>query len=111
MPMELAARLLTQRTPAVPDAEFYIGYVDGQPVASSALIATDGTAGVWSVGCVPSHRRRGLGEAMTWHAARRGAAMGCDIANLQASEMGKPIYERMGFRTVALYKTFVRDGY
>jgi hypothetical protein len=55
MPMDLARRLLTLHTVsagAVP------GYVDGEPVASSALIATDGTAGVWNVGCLPSHRRR-----------------------------------------------------
>ncbi len=111
MPMDLARRLLTLHTLSAPGAEFYVGYVDGEPVASSALIATDGTAGVWNVGCLPSHRRRGIGEAMTWHAVRRGAEIGCDIANLQASEIGQPIYERMGFSTVAPYKTFVRPGY
>ena len=111
MPVELARQLLTERVLSLIDAELYVGYVEGAPVASSALIASDGVAGVWNVGCVPSHRKRGLGEAMTWHAVRRGAETGCVMANLQASEMGQPIYARMGFEVVAGYRTFVRDGY
>ena len=111
MPKEIAGRLITPRTLDIAGAEFYVGYIDGAPVASSALIATDAVAGVWNVGCLPSHRRRGLGEAMTWHAVCRGVETGCDIANLQASEMGQPIYERMGFRPIAAYRTFVRAGF
>ncbi|HYM16534.1 MAG TPA: GNAT family N-acetyltransferase [Dehalococcoidia bacterium] len=111
MPMDLVRQLLVTRSLEMLDAEFYVGYVDGEPVASSALIASDRTAGVWNVGCRPSHRKRGLGEALTWHAVRRGAEIGCTTANLQASEMGQPIYARMGFQVVAGYRTFVRDGY
>ena len=66
-------------------------YLDGKPVASSALIASEGVAGVYNVGCVPDARKQGLGEAMTWHAVRRGRELGCDIASLQASDMGRPI--------------------
>jgi hypothetical protein len=36
-----------------------------------------------------------------------GVADGCDVAALQASEMGRPIYERLGFRTVVRYATYV----
>ena len=108
MPREFGARLLNERLLRMPGCELYVGYVDGVPVASSMLCATNGMAGVWNVGCLPSHRKRGLGEAMTWQAVRRGAELHCDIANLQASEMGQPIYERMGFRVVSPYRTFVR---
>jgi GNAT superfamily N-acetyltransferase len=111
MPIDLARRLLNESLLSVPDTELFVGYVDGAPVASSALITSDRVAGVWNVGCIPSHRKRGLGEAMTWHAVRRGAEIGCIMANLQASEMGQPIYGRMGFEVVAGYRTFVRDGY
>ncbi len=40
---------------------------------------------------------------MTARVAADGASAGCDVATLQASEMGYPIYERFGFRTVVEY--------
>jgi ribosomal protein S18 acetylase RimI-like enzyme len=86
----------------------YVGYSDGQPAAASALLVTDSVAGVYWVATAEGFRRRGFGEAMTWHSLREGRAAGCRVATLQASDEGRPIYERMGFRFVAGYKTFVR---
>jgi GNAT superfamily N-acetyltransferase len=86
----------------------YVGYVDGQPVTSSSLLLSGQTAGVYWVGTIETHRKRGLGEAMTWHALREGARRGATVGILQASNMGKPIYERMGFHVVSPYRTFVR---
>jgi predicted acetyltransferase len=65
-------------------------------------------AGVYNVAALPSHRRRGIGEAMTWRSVARGREAGCTVAVLEASEMGRPVYERMGFRVVAPYRTFRR---
>jgi len=45
---------------------------------------------------------------MTWRSVLRGREAGCSVAVLEASELGKPVYERMGFRVVAPYKTFRR---
>lgn len=103
-------RLFTPRSLAAAKSEFYVGYHDGAPVACGALIVTDGLAGVQIIGCVPEARRKGYGEAMTWQAVRRGHELRCDIAGLQASEMGRPIYERMGFEYATGYRTFVRPG-
>jgi hypothetical protein len=110
MPVEMVEQFVHDRVIDVPECEFYVGYLASVPFASSMLWITDGTAGVWNVGCVPAQRKRGLGEAMTWHAVRRGGELGCSVANLQASEMGRPIYERMGFRLVSLYRTFARKS-
>ena len=104
----LASRLLTPRLLEVPDTRWYLGYVDGEPAGASALIMTHRVAGVHFVGTREAFRRRGIGEAMTRHAMQEGAAAGCLLASLQASEMGRPVYERIGFRTVTSYKTFVR---
>jgi hypothetical protein len=38
----------------------------------------------------------------------RGKEQGCTVAILQASEMGEPVYSRMGFRNVAPHKSFQR---
>jgi len=42
-------------------------------------------------------RHRGFGAAMTARVITDGLASGCDTAALQASELGRPIYERLGF--------------
>jgi N-acetylglutamate synthase len=91
-----------------PYAAEFLGFVDGVPVATSVLVATGRTAGVYGVATIPAWRRHGFGEAMTWHAVREGIARGREMANLQASEMGRPIYERMGFRVVAPFLIFAR---
>ena len=44
---------------------------------------------------------------MTMRIVDDGAAAGCEVAILQASEMGRPIYERLGFTTVVDYLGFV----
>lgn len=91
-----------------PDFTAYVGYIDGQPIATSASLVSDRVAGVYNVGTLPEHRGRGIGEAMTCHAVREGVARGAIIAALQSSEMGRPVYERIGFRVVSPYRTFHR---
>ena len=44
---------------------------------------------------------------MTARVAADGVAAGCDVAMLQASEMGGPVYERMGYRSVVEYMGYV----
>jgi len=93
---------------AAENVRCFTGSVDGKPVATSIVILGDQLAGVYSVATVGDVRRRGYGEAMTAHAVRVGAQENnCLIAYLQASEMGRPIYERMGFRELTTYRTYL----
>ena len=85
----------------------YVGYANGDPVVSGLGWRTGRTIGVYSIATVPSARRRGYGAAMTARVVADGVADGCDVAALQASEMGRPIYERLGFRTVVRYAAYV----
>jgi GNAT superfamily N-acetyltransferase len=104
----MTARMMTPRLLDIADSRWYLGHVDGRPVGAAALIMTHRVAGVHYVGALEAYRHRGVGEAMTRHAVREGAAAGCLFSSLQASEMGRPVYERIGFRTITGYKTFVR---
>ncbi len=108
MPIAFAKQLLGPPFLELPGFESYLGLMDGEPVATSTTYASGGTAGVYNVATLSSHRRRGIGEALTWQAVSRGREQGCRVATLQASVMGKPVYEHMGFRTVAPYRTFHR---
>ena len=89
-----------------PDCVVYVGYADGSPVVSGLGWRTGRTIGVYSIATIPSARRRGYAAAMTARVVADGLGAGCDAAALQASEMGRPIYERLGFRAVVRYATY-----
>jgi GNAT superfamily N-acetyltransferase len=90
-----------------PDCVVYVGYAGGDPVVSGLGWRTGRTIGVYSIATIASARRRGYAAAMTARVVADGALAGCDIAALQASEMGRPIYERLGFRTVVTYDAYL----
>jgi hypothetical protein len=92
------------------DVRVFTARLDGVPVGNSIAIRTGEVAGVYGVGTRPQARRRGIGTAVSWAAVGAGRAWGCDPIVLQATEMGLPIYERMGFRTVVRYITFRSGG-
>ncbi len=104
---DVLGRVFTERL--LEDAAWrgYVGYADDRPVAASQLRVTDGVAGIYYVATADAYRQRGFGEALTRHAGLEGAAAGCDMASLQASPMGLPVYERMGFQQVSYYHAYV----
>lgn len=89
-----------------PDVGLCVGYVDGRAVATSRLSCLDGVAEITGVVTDPAYRRRGFGTALTWAAVAEGAARGCTAATLTASELGYPVYVRMGFVPVCVYRTY-----
>ena len=82
---------------------FYTGYVDGEPAATAFGLRGNSTLTLFSVATLPGFRRRGFGTALTMRATNDGLEAGCDLIALQASEMGYPVYERLGFETVVEY--------
>jgi ribosomal protein S18 acetylase RimI-like enzyme len=79
----------------------YVGYIDGEPVSTTAIVCGGGALGVYNVATMPAHQRRGYGEAVMRFAvedAQREFGMGRVI--LQSTVAGYRLYERMGFRTV-----------
>lgn len=73
----------------------FVGRVDGVAVATATAFASDGFCGVYAVATAPWARGRGYGEALSWAAT----TFRPDLpATLQASEMGLPVYLRMGYQ-------------
>ena len=89
-----------------PECVVYVGYEGDDPVVSGLGWQTGRTIGVYSIATIESARRRGYGAAMTARVMADGVLAGRDVAALQASEMGRPIYERLGFRTVVRYAAY-----
>jgi hypothetical protein len=86
-----------------PHLQGFVGYVEGKPVAAAAVYLTHGVAGIGWVGTLSAHRGHRYAEAVTWAAVREGFRRGAAFANLQASPMGRAVYERMGFITPSEY--------
>lgn len=89
---------------------WFVGHLDGEPAACGQLLCTGDVAGVYTIGVRERYRRRGLGEAISRAVLAAGRDQGCEIGVLQASPMGTPVYEQMGFETVTQYHHFVPAG-
>ena len=107
-PSDGAAAVMTPQLFDDPALRAYVGYRGDEPVCTSLLHVTGTIAGIYWVGTLAAQRGRGFGEVMTAHAALEGRALGCLRASLQASAMGQPVYERMGFRQNRDYRNFER---
>jgi GNAT superfamily N-acetyltransferase len=76
-----------------------LGRLNGQPVATNIILNGAGVVGVYGIAVIPSARGKGIGAAITLKPildARDQA--GYNYAVLFSSEMGAPVYERIGFR-------------
>jgi ribosomal protein S18 acetylase RimI-like enzyme len=78
----------------------YLAREDGQVVAVGFGVFGDRIAGVFNIATVPAYRGRGYGRAITSRIVADGIDRGADLAYLQSSEDGYPLYQSMGFRTV-----------
>ena len=110
MPAGMGTVAISDSVLAHPDTELYLGYADAVPVATTLLQQSNRVAGIYFVACEAGYRRRGYGEALTWAGVAGGAARGASFASLQASEMGRPVYTRMGFESLVDYHGYVSPG-
>ena len=82
----------------------WVAFADERAIGTAVAVVGHGVVGVYLVAVVDAARRRGFGEALTWRATLSDPAL---PATLQASSMGKPPYERMGYRTIATCQTWL----
>lgn len=72
----------------------WIGYVNGQPVATSGAWTAHGVTEIEWITTRGAHRGAGIGAAMTSRAVQADPAI---PSVLVASDDGRPVYERLGF--------------
>jgi len=91
------------------NAAAFLARLDGCAAGIAMTLVSHGVAGIYWVGCTEEARKRGLGGAVTAAAVNAGFDLGAEVAALQASPMGEPIYRRMGFETIFDYRLFMRS--
>ena len=82
----------------------------GGRVVATGLATVNGPVGwLGAIAVEAELRRRGIGRAITEELCRRLRAAGCATLSLEATEAGRPLYERMGFRPFTTYHQLQAD--
>ncbi len=79
------------------DIPFFLVYHEEEPVGTVIMYTTGTILGVHALGIDPDHRNQGYATEIMHHVLNIGLAQGASMATLQASEMAKNMYLKMGF--------------
>jgi ribosomal protein S18 acetylase RimI-like enzyme len=84
--------------PHLPNLRLYQARVDGEAAAVLATLDSGDDLGFYFVATDPDRRGRGLASRLMSIAMVEGRERGLATTSLQSSVMGRPIYERLGFK-------------
>lgn len=90
------------------DVALFVGHLPEGPVATARLSCYGDVGEILGVATQPSHRRQGLGTALTWAAMAEAKRRGCTALTLNSSALGYGLYRRIGFVPAGHYLTYVR---
>jgi ribosomal protein S18 acetylase RimI-like enzyme len=97
-----ANRILSRESPQ----HFYIGYLDGKPIATAEVTLAGDVAGIYGVVTLEQYRRRGIGSALTARPLIDARDIGYRTGVLQASADGLGVYRRLGFQEFGVVREF-----
>jgi GNAT superfamily N-acetyltransferase len=83
---------------------------DGEIVGTGVASAHGAVGWVGTIFVAESERGHGLGRALTEATMAELQHLGCETQVLVATDMGRPVYERLGFATRTFYRTFELEG-
>jgi GNAT superfamily N-acetyltransferase len=85
----------------------YLGRINGESVGVSGVAYAAGVAGVYNVGTLEAYRGKGIGRALTLAPLLDARERGYRVGVLHASEMGLPVYRRLGFQQYCQIQHYV----
>lgn len=88
----------------------YLGYWQGEPVATASTVAGSGVVGLYQVATLPQARGFGLGTVISLAALQDARQRGQRQAILHSTTMGLNIYRRLGFEPVTDFDIYLWSG-
>ena len=85
---------------------YYLVYDQNELIGTVISHKTQKTWGIHSLGIIPNMRGKGYATQIMHHLINKGIEQKCDLATLQASQMAKSMYERMGFITEFIMRNY-----
>lgn len=87
--------------------EFYRAFYQGEPVGTAIVYQTGDIVGIHGVGIIPEMRRQGFAEEIMEFVLNRAMSLNAIYVTLQASAMGKGLYDKLGFKEDFTIKTYM----
>ena len=84
-----------------PGVDVFLARQHGEAISSVQTTRMGATVGIWAMGTAEGHQRKGAGQALLNHVIGYHAGQGATLFFLCATAVGQPLYERVGFRTLA----------
>lgn len=86
----------------------WLAMAGDQPVSTARMLVHPGTgfASLWGGGTAPAWRGRGIYRALVARRMRVAAELGCEYLQVDATDMSRPILERLGFRALSVTTPF-----
>lgn len=86
----------------------WLAMAGDQPVSTARMLVHHGTgfASLWGGGTAPEWRGRGIYRALVAHRMRVAVELGCEYLQVDATDMSRPILERLGFRALSVTTPF-----
>ncbi len=106
---EVVKLIASRAVPLYQIQHLYVGFVDDEPVATSAMLLDSGLAGIYAVATLPQARRRGIGKSVTVTPLIEARNLGYRVGILQSSQMGHSLYEKIGFVDVFKYANYLQS--
>jgi GNAT superfamily N-acetyltransferase len=108
LPRGAVARTLdASLTPTAGFATF-VAYSEATPMSSVAVTRTGSTAGIWCMATPPEHQGKGMGRGLLTRVLDRLRREGVERFYLHATDAGRPLYESIGFETIADQAVWVK---
>jgi hypothetical protein len=107
IPQEPFRQMITPSMLRLPGVRCYLGEASGHPVTTGIGVTLGAFIGIFNIATPPAHRRRGYGAAVTARAVTDGLAAGAAWSWLQSSPSGHMVYQRLGFRTIESWPTWL----